>query len=65
AQLGYDSFAVDISFSGLKLCRGKARANNVSVHTFVADLTVYPLPVAYFDVVVITHYLDRALLAQL
>jgi len=65
AQLGYDSFAVDISVRGLGLCRQKAISNHLTVFTFVADLGIYPLPADAFDVISVMRFLDRALVPQL
>ena len=65
AQSGYQSFAIDISIEGLKLCRAKARSNGLTVYAFVADLSKYPLPVSRFDVVVVMRFLNRALYPQL
>ncbi len=65
AQAGYQSFAIDISFEGLKLCRAKAHSNDLNVYAFVADLSKYPLPVSRFDIVVVMRFLDRARYPQI
>jgi len=65
AQLGLESFAVDGSTIALEHCRAKARAHNLSVMAFVADLDNYLLPAGRFDVVVVLRYLNRALLPAL
>ena len=62
AKLGYNSFAVDGSVRALCLGKRKARANGLNLLGFVADLDSYPLPVAYFDVIVVLRYLNRDLI---
>lgn len=65
AQLGFDTFAVDISHHGLALCLARAAANRLKVMAFVADLSRYPLPVGHFSAVCVTNFLDRSLFTGL
>ena len=62
AKLGYGSFAIDGSVTALRFGKRKAKANELNLLGFVADLDSYPLPVAYFDVVVVLRYLNRDLI---
>ncbi len=60
AELGYDAFAVDGSTRAMTAAVHRARARGVNVYGWVADLDVYPLPPARFDLVVVFRYLNRA-----
>ncbi|MDJ0957761.1 MAG: class I SAM-dependent methyltransferase [Arenicellales bacterium] len=65
AKLGNSSFAIDGSVTALCFGKRKAKANGLDLHGFVADLDSYPLPVAYFDVIVVFRYLNRDLIAPI
>ena len=43
----------------------RPRANGLTVRGWCADLTMYPLPAAAFDLVVVTRYLQRDLFPSL
>ncbi len=61
AELGYHSIAIDGSINALRYCMARARARHLPVSALVADLDHFPLPPAYFDVIVVVRYLNRAL----
>ena len=61
AGLGYGSFAVDGSLSALRIGKRKASEHSLELKAYVADLDSYPLPVEYFDVIVVVKYLNRSL----
>jgi hypothetical protein len=56
-ERGYDVEAIDWSFEGLSVVRTRGSVPKV----MVADLTVYPLPISRYDVVLCFRYLDRAI----
>ena len=65
AKLGYSSFAIDGSVTALRLGKQKAEANGLDLFGFVADLDFYPLPVGYFDVIIVLRYLNRGLIESI
>ncbi len=52
---------MDISLEALRIAVEAARQRKLVVDFVAADLTSYPLPCAYFDVVCVFRYLDRAI----
>ncbi len=65
AEFGWRVLGVDISPVALQLVRDQARQRGLSVELLAADLDVWPLPVAAFDLVCVFRYLDRALCPHL
>jgi SAM-dependent methyltransferase len=55
---------VDISPVGVGLSEERAREAGVEIEALVMDLEKDPLPLGPWDVIVQSHYLDRALFAQ-
>ena len=64
ATRGLDVTCVDGSVEGLRLALGLARRCGVSLTPIVADLDVDPIA-GRFDLVVVMHYLNRALYRSL
>ena len=65
ASLGYDAYAVDISIEGLRIGHRTAQQYGLRLSAVVADLDEYPLPDAWFNVIVVIRYLSRDLFAPL
>lgn len=65
AERGFSVFGVDVRFDALQDAAHAAVANNRLLHVWCADLTGYPLPVARFELVVVTRYLQRDLFPAL
>ena len=65
ASLGYDAYAVDISIEGLRIGTRMAQQCGLRLSAIVADLDTYPLPEAWFTVIVGIRYLNRDLFASL
>src|SRR5438874_7324351 len=65
ARAGFRTFGVDANWEALRSARAAATEANVSIAAWCADLTHYPLPVARFDVVIVTRYLQRDLFSAL
>ena len=61
ALAGYRTFGVDLNLDAVRDAISAAKANEVVVLGWCADLTRTPLPDAHFDVVVVTRYLQRDL----
>ncbi len=61
AAAGYDVFGVDRSVEALR----DARAAAPRLRAWCADLTTYPLPRAWFDLVIVARYLQRDLFGAL
>jgi tellurite methyltransferase len=64
AELGFEVRAVDISPVGLAKARALAQSRGVSVDFRQVDLDEF-IPQGPYDVIVCTHYLDRALFPRL
>ena len=58
---GYRTFGVDLNLDAVRDAIRAAKANELVVLGWCADLTRTPLPDAHFDVVVVTRYLQRDL----
>ena len=65
AGMGYSSFAVDGSLSALRVGKRKAADNGLKLKAYVADLDSYPLPVEFFDAIVVVKYLNRDLIGTI
>lgn len=63
AEAGWELFAVDADLDGLR--RAVVRAAPLRLRAWCADLTVYPLPVDRFELIVVTRYLQRDLFPSL
>jgi SAM-dependent methyltransferase len=61
AQLGFRTFGVDADAAVTRETVRAARDAGTSILAWCADLTSYPLPVASFDLVLVTRYLQRDL----
>ena len=65
AHFGFRTFAVDVKFDAVRAAMEAAARNQRAISGWCADLTVYPLPVNAFDLVVVTRYLQRDLFPSL
>ena len=65
ARNGFRVFGVDVKEDAVRDAMLDAAHENLRVRGWCADLTVYPLPVDTFDLVVITRYLQRHLFASI
>ncbi len=65
ARAGFRVVAIDYAEAGLRALQAVARAERLTVWPVVADLCVFPLPRARFDVVLNVSFLDRALMPRL
>ena len=65
ALAGFHTFGVDVNLDALREAAARATEAGVTVHPWCADLTQHPLPAAWFDVVVVTRYLQRDLFPAL
>ncbi len=61
ARHGYHTFGVDAKFDAVLSARACAAAEGLVVSAWCADLTMSPLPISAFDLVVVTRYLQRDL----
>ncbi len=61
AQTGLDVSAWDISDVGIKRLRAAAQEYGLSIDAQVRDVLVEPPPVESFDVIVVSHFLERSL----
>jgi len=65
ARRGCEVFAIDASLTALRYCRRAARAEYLGVYPICADLDRFPLPARNFDVILVSRFLNRALIPQL
>jgi tellurite methyltransferase len=65
ALAGFRTFGVDEKLEALRDAAANAATAGVAIHVWCADLTEYPLPVGWFDLVVVTRYLQRDLFPAL
>jgi len=65
AHAGFRAFGVDVNLDALREAAVRATEAGVTIHPWCADLTQHPLPAAWFDVVVVTRYLQRDLFPAL
>jgi SAM-dependent methyltransferase len=61
ARLGFRTFGVDANVEVTRQTVRAARDAGAPILAWCADLTSYPLPVASFDLVLVTRYLQRDL----
>jgi len=65
ARAGYRTFGVDVKLDAVRDALAAARAEGVHVEGWCADLTRCALPLARFDLVVVSRYLQRNLFEDL
>src|SRR5262245_6985205 len=65
AHAGFRVFGVDVNLDAVRDARAAARAGGVQIHAWCADLTQHPLPIARFDLIVVSRYLQRDLFPAL
>ena len=65
ARRGFQTFGVDLQLDAVRDAVGAAAQKRLTVRGWCADLTTYPLPVAAFDLVVVTRFLQRDLFPSL
>ena len=65
ARHGFRAFGVDVRADAVREAIEAAARNRLTVRGWCADLTMYPLPAAAFDLAVVTRYLQRDLLPSL
>jgi len=65
ARHGFRTFGVDVKIDAVREAIESAARDGLAVHGWCADLTMYPLPPAAFDLVVVTRYLQRDLFPSL
>jgi SAM-dependent methyltransferase len=65
ARAGFRTFGVDVKIDAVSEAVASAAAAGVRVRAWCADLTQHPLPVARFDVVLVSRYLQRDLFEAL
>jgi SAM-dependent methyltransferase len=61
ARAGFRTFGVDVKFDAVRDAIARARADALVVRGWCADLTKTRLPPGFFDVVLVTRYLQRDL----
>ncbi len=59
AAAGYRTIGADISLESIRGAIDAARLAGAHLRAFCADLTVHPLPVERFQLVLVSRYLDR------
>ncbi len=65
AHHGFETYGVDVVFQAVRDAVSAAAREGLTVRAWCADLTVFPLPAAAFDLVVVTRYLQRDLFASI
>ena len=65
ARAGFRTFGVDDAFEALSAASAAATNESLAVHLWCADLTQHPLPVDFFDLIVVCRYLQRDLFGAL
>jgi tellurite methyltransferase len=61
ARNGFQTFGVDVKLDAVRDAVGAAAVEHLTVRGWCADLTMFPLPPAAFDLVVVTRFLQRDL----
>jgi tellurite methyltransferase len=61
ARAGFRTFGVDVKLDAVRTAVGRARSEGLIVRGWCADLTETRLPRGFFDVVLVTRYLQRDL----
>jgi SAM-dependent methyltransferase len=65
ARFGFHTFGVDVKFEAIRAAMDAAERKQRRISGWCADLTVYPLPVSAFDLIVVARYLQRDLFPSL
>ena len=65
AREGFHTFGVDVKLDAVRDAVSTAALEHLTIRGWCADLTMYPLPAAAFDLVVVTRYLQRGLIRSL
>ena len=65
AREGFQTFGVDVKLDAVRDAVSTAALEQLTIRGWCADLTMYPLPAAAFDLVVVTRYLQRGLFRSL
>jgi tellurite methyltransferase len=65
ARAGYRVFGVDVKPDAIRSAMAATRGIGSGLRAWCADLMNYPLPRDYFDLVVVTRYLQRDLFAAI
>ncbi len=65
ARGGYRVFGVDVRLDAVQGAAAAAAADRIPLLAWCADLTSFPLPRAYFDLIVVVRYLQRDLFSAL
>jgi tellurite methyltransferase len=65
ARAGFATFGVDIKHEALVEATESAAAAGVRLRVWCADLTMHPLPDRFFDLIVVSRYLQRDLFPTL
>ena len=61
ARNGFQTFGVDVKLDAVRDAVGAAALEHLTVRGWCADLTMFPLPPAAFDLMIVTRYLQRDL----
>jgi 2-polyprenyl-3-methyl-5-hydroxy-6-metoxy-1,4-benzoquinol methylase len=61
ARAGFRVFGVDIRYEAIREATIAAAADSSAIRGWCADLTQHPLPRQFFDLIVVTRYLQRDL----
>jgi tellurite methyltransferase len=61
ARNGFHAYGVDLKYDAVRDAIAAAAQAGVRIRGWCADLTMFPLPVEMFDLVVVTRYLQRSL----
>src|SRR5258708_468966 len=65
ARAGFRTFGVDVRIDAVRDAVASADADGLRLRAWCADLTQQPLPIARFDLVLVSRYLQRDLFASL
>jgi SAM-dependent methyltransferase len=65
ASSGFRTFGVDVRFDAVREAMTLAAREQLRIHGWCADLTMYPLPASAFDLIVVARYLQRDLFPSL
>lgn len=65
ASAGFRVFGVDQSFDAVREATARVRESPGALRAWCADLTMHPLPGAWFDLVLVSRYLQRDLFPAL
>jgi tellurite methyltransferase len=65
ARAGFRVFGVDLKLDAIRDAVTAAESAGFRVHAWCADLTQHPLPLARFDLIVVSRYLQRDLFEPL